>query len=193
MPEEYPKDCAGRSISKDEEAALVKRLYDNQIELSKMREQQRQETLERQRKEHTKVISKSNEDALVTRMYDNQIELKKQREATNENKEAQEVHANDKKIDSEAMDNRIRHLYEETLQKKELNAKELEKRYMPEQEPKKMSQSEISESVARLYKVDWEERDRKLFEKWVYPNDPKMGRISRNKEKEMADRLSSKE
>lgn len=187
----------GRSVSKEratkeDEERLVKRLYYNQMEMMAAKEKERMETLEKQRKSHTRTMSKSNETNLVKRMYDNQILLKQAKEEERKHKEEEELRKSKKQIDSDAMENRIKHLYEETIEKKKMNQEELERRLFPVKQPKKMSKKEIDASVQRLYTVDWEERDRKLFEKWVYPHDPKMAKIPNSAVKDMADRLSTK-
>lgn len=181
------------TISKEEEEELVKRIYYRQIELAQQREEERMEALERQRKEARKVIPKSSEGDLVKRVYEHQMEQKKQTAEQNETKKQEEIHRNDKKIDSGAMDDRIRHLYDESIERKQQNEQELLRRYCPEKEPKKFSKKQIDESVARLYHVDWEARDKALFEKWVYPNDPKVAKISPSSVQSMADRLSKAE
>lgn len=178
--------------TRESEERLVKRLYYNQMEAMAMKEKERMDTLEKQRKSHTRTMSKSNEAKLVKRMYDNQIQLKQAKEEERKAKEEQEMQKTKKQIDGDAMDNRIKHLYEETIERKKANKEELERRLFPVKEFKKMSKKEIAASVERLYTVNWEERDRKLFEKWVYPNDPKMAKISNSAVKDMADRLSTK-
>lgn len=182
----------GEHTSREQEEKLVKRLYYNQMELMAQKEHDRMETLDKQRKSQTRTMSKANEGNLVKRMYDNQIQLKQAKEEERKQKQEEEIRKTEKKIDSDAMEDRIKHLYEESLERKKANREELERRLFPVQEQKKMSKKAIAASVQRLYAVDWEERDRKLFEKWVYPNDPKSARISPGAVKDMADRLSTK-
>ncbi|KAG5497302.1 hypothetical protein JIQ42_03787 [Leishmania sp. Namibia] len=189
--EECSKPAAEQRLTPDAEENLVQRLYYRQMKLLAQREEERRATLERTRAQMQKHISKEEEHHLVSRIYDQQVERFANSKAERDRRVEEEVHRNDKKMDPSDIDDQVRRMYEEERKKSQVRREELNSRYMPTAEPKKIGKKELHASVERLSHVDWEKRDEELFKKYVYPYDPKSTKISRDDEQAMADRLST--
>ncbi|KAG5473769.1 hypothetical protein LSCM1_04399 [Leishmania martiniquensis] len=189
--EEYSKLVSEQRLSPAAEEDLVQRLYYRQMKLLAQREEERRVTLERTRAQMQKHISKEEENHLVSRMYDQQLERLANSRAERDRRVEEEVHKRDRKMDPSEIDDQVRRMYEEERKKSRARREELNSRYMPTAEPKKIGKKELQASVERLSHVDWEKRDEELFKKYVYPYDPKTTTISRDDEQAMADRLST--
>lgn len=189
--EEYRDAPAETRLSPEAEENLVQRLYYRQMELTAQREEERRTALERARAQTQRHISKEKEGNLVSRMYDQQVERFANSKAERDRKVEEEKHKNDKKLDPSDIEEQVRRMYEEERKRGQSRREELNARYIPTAEPKKIGKKELKECVERLSHVDWEKRDEELFKKYVYPHDPKTITISRADEGAMADRLST--
>lgn len=187
--------CATNEVRLDKEAEekLVQRLYYRQLEINQQREEERMNTLRRTSAlSSSKKLTKAEEEQLVSRMYDQQLQQLAATKEEHERKEAEEVHKKDVKLESSEIEDQVKRMYDEELAKNRQHRQELDQRFHPKRESKKMSQTELQEAVARLYHVDYAKKDEELFKKYVYPYDPKAVKMSRADEGAMADRLSTK-
>ncbi|CCW67396.1 unnamed protein product [Phytomonas sp. Hart1] len=180
------------TISQDEEEKLVKRLYYRQMDIMAQREAERENSLKRMRPQKSKEhISKEEEERLIERIYNLQLQRFQLSKEERERKANAEVHKNDKVLSSSEIEDQVRRMYDIELEKSKKIRQDLENRYFPRQETKKIGPNELKECVQRLSFVDYEKMDRELFEKYVYPHDPKTTVITRSQEEAMADRLST--
>jgi len=95
-------------------------------------------------------------------------------------------------MNSGDIDEQVRRMYDVEIERSQARHEELERRYCPTQEPKRISKATLQECITRLHHVDYQKRDEELFKKYVYPHDPKMSKIRRSEEAAMANRLSTK-
>lgn len=183
---------APHTIDKEEEEKLVQRLYYRQMELSEQRAEERAATLRRSRPAGpARTLTNEEEEKLVHRVYNEQID---QFAATREERQREtdaEDRKRDVKFDSGVIDDQVRRMYEDEMAKSKARREELDTRFHPAPETKKVPKAQMQEAVNRLYNVDYEKRDEELFKKYVYPNDPKCSRITPDEVSAMADRLST--
>ncbi|EPY39374.1 hypothetical protein AGDE_04554 [Angomonas deanei] len=137
-------------------------------------------------------MTKEEEQKLVRHLYEEQLERFEMSKTERLKKVEEEARKNHVTMSHEEIEDQVKRMYNDEIDKSKKKREELQHRYVPEAEEKKVSKAHLNETVNRLYHVDYEKRDEELFKKYVYPNDPKQVKISQDQLQEMANRLSTK-
>ena len=95
-------------------------------------------------------------------------------------------------LDQEALEGMFGRLYTQSMGHKEITQKKLEKKYIPQQEKKVLSKSQVSESAQRLCNGSMEharEKHAELYQKYVESTKPKTTKMTPEEIAESASRL----
>jgi hypothetical protein len=90
------------------------------------------------------------------------------------------------------MQDLVQRMYYTETEKKTKTEESLRKKYQPESGKKSLDKDQMAESAKRLSHVDWEKRERDLYEKHVLPQEPKSFKLTKEQQAAGATRLSSK-
>jgi hypothetical protein len=180
---------SSRKLSPEESEQITQRLYYQQQEKSKQWEEKRHQILGKARPE-SKVITNEELTTLVQRVYDQQIERKNKTKETLKMKQDAMI-PEGKTITEGELQEMVQRMYYTENEKKHKTMASLRHKYQPAAPKKTLDKEQLDESAKRLSSVDWEKRERELFEKHVLPMEPKTAKLTKAQIRETATRLST--
>jgi hypothetical protein len=178
-----------RKLSPEEAEQTTQRLYYQQQEKTKQWDDKRKQILAKVRPE-SKVITGEELSALVQRVYDQQVERKKKTKETLKMKQDAMI-PEGKSITEGELQEMVQRMYYTENEKKVKTMSSLRHKYQPASPKKTLEKEQMEESAKRLSSVDWEKRERELYEKHVLPQEPKTAKLTKAQIQETATRLST--
>ncbi len=184
------ENSPSRKLSSEETEVVTQRLYTQELEKRKKFEVHRQEVFAKVRAE-PKHISNEDLEQHINRVYTQQIE--KQKKFKEE--AAARVDAGrtpPKQVTESELQEMVQRMYYQENEKRERLSASLSTKYQPNGETKKLDKDQMAESAKRLSAYDFDAREEELFQKHVASTLAPTIKISKERIKEVADRLASK-